>query len=137
MKYLIAGNGPAAVNAVKSIRSLDTEGQIIMVSPENNEPYSRITVPELMVGEIEEKDIYFVPGFYEEYNVETRLGVKVSTIRPDEHIAVLSDGGEIAYDKLLIATGARPFMPDWADLSLDGMLSLWDKADAQHIATKI
>jgi len=137
MKYLIAGNGPAAVNAVKSIRELDKEGQIIMVSPENNEPYSRITVPELMVGEIDEKDIYFVPGFYEEYNVETKLGVKVSTIRPEEHVAVLSDGEEIAYDKLLIATGARPFMPDWADMSLDGMLSLWDKADAQHIATKI
>lgn len=137
MKYLIAGNGPAAVAAAREIRASDADGQIIMVSPEANEPYSRITVPELMVGEIEEGDIYFAPGFYRDCAVETRLGKKLTAIRPQEHIAVLSDGEEIAYDRLLLATGAHPFMPEWADLSLEGMYSLWDRADALHIAGKL
>ncbi|MGI6029725.1 MAG: NAD(P)/FAD-dependent oxidoreductase [Candidatus Heteroscillospira sp.] len=137
MKYLIAGNGPAAVAAAREIRGLDTGAHIIMVSPENNEPYSRITVPELMVGEIDERDIYFAPGFYEECGVETRLGVSLAALRPAEHTAVLSDSEEIRYDKLLLATGAHPFMPPWADMSLDGMYSLWDRADALDIAGKL
>jgi len=137
MTYLIAGNGPAAVSAVRAIREEDTSGRIIMVSPEANAPYSRITVPELMVGEIDEPDIYFAPGFYDEYRVETRLGSRVAGLKPDAHIAVLDNGEEIVYDKLLLATGAHPFMPDWADLSLEGINSLWDKADAEKIGKKI
>ena len=137
MKYLIAGNGPAAVSAVKAIRKLDSTGTITIVSPENNEPYSRITVPEYMVGEIEEKNIYFAPHFYEQYGVDTRLGRSVVSLEPNEHIAVLDDGEQITYDKMLIATGARPYMPDWADLSLKGIYSLWNKSDAELIASGI
>ncbi|MGE4354559.1 MAG: NAD(P)/FAD-dependent oxidoreductase [Oscillospiraceae bacterium] len=137
MKYLIAGNGPAAVNAVKAIRELDRDGCIVMVSPENNEPYSRITVPEYMAGEIAEKAIYFVPGFYARFGVETRLGKRVVSLEPEAHIAVLDDGEQVAYDKLLIATGSRPFLPDWADLKLDGIYSLWNKVDAERIAARI
>ena len=137
MTYLIAGNGPAAVACVRAIREEDRSGRIVMVSPEANEPYSRITVPELMVGEIGEEDIYFVPGFYREYGVETRLGARVAKLRPEEHLAVLDSGEELSYDRLLLATGARPYLPDWADGSLKGMYTLWDKADAEEIRRQI
>lgn len=133
MRYLIAGNGPAAVNAARAIRSLDGAGEIVMVSPEANEPYSRITVPEYMAGETDESGMLFAPGFYEDCGVQTRLGVSVASLRPEEHTAVLSSGEEIKYDKLLLATGATPFVPDWADMSLRGMYTLWNKADAEQI----
>lgn len=133
MRYLIAGNGPAAVNAVRAIRSLGDTGEIVMVSPEDNEPYSRITVPEYMAGEIDEGGMLFAPGFYSEYGVRTKLARSVVKLFPDKHIAVLSSGEEIVYDKLLLATGARPYVPDWADMSLRGMFTLWNKSDAEAV----
>ncbi|MCI8649406.1 MAG: NAD(P)/FAD-dependent oxidoreductase [Anaerotruncus sp.] len=137
MNYLIAGNGPAAVNAVKAIRRLDPSGGITMVSPEENLPYSRIMVPEYLTGEMQEEDLYFAPEFYEQYQVQTRLGKKVQQVLPREHQVVLDDGEQLTYDRLLLATGSRPFLPPWADLSIDGVYCMWDKADAEKISAAL
>ena len=137
MRYLIAGNGPAAVSAVREIRALDPDGEILMVSPENNEPYSRITVPELRVGEVEERDIYFVPGFYEQYRVDARLGCRLTLLRPDDHCAWLSNGEKVQYDRLLLATGAHPLRPEWAEEGITGIFTLWNRSDALNIAGQL
>jgi NADPH-dependent 2,4-dienoyl-CoA reductase/sulfur reductase-like enzyme len=93
MTYLIAGNGPAAVSAVRAIREEDASGRIVMVSPEANEPYSRITVPELMVGEIDEPDIYFAPGFYAITSTQSRWRpVRQPCHRPEARCAYRRSG---------------------------------------------
>jgi len=132
--YLIIGNGPAGISAIESIRQLDDQGKIIVVSKENNQPYSRIMTPEYMTGEVEEENLFFKGNdFYAHYNVETRLGKIVKDILPEQSMVILNDGEKIAYDKLLIASGSRPVIPSWVNLDIKGVFTLWDKVDSERI----
>jgi NAD(P)H-nitrite reductase large subunit len=47
-------------------------------------------------------------GFYAEQNIELRTGTRVDRIDVKAHEVGLADGEVVAYDKLLLATGARP-----------------------------
>lgn len=132
--YLIAGNGPAGTHAIEQIRSLDPQGKIICVSAEKNLPYSRIMTPEYMVGESEEEEL-FIRGtqFYEDYRVETRLGVKIAQVLPESNHMLLDNGEQLYYDRLLIATGSSPIIPRWIELATEGVFSLWNKRDSEKI----
>jgi len=132
--YVIVGNGPAGTNAIEQIRNIDPTGKIILIAQEANLPYSRITTPEYMTNELEEQDIYIRSAdFYENYAVETRLGHRVEQVLAQENLVILEDGEKISYDKLLLATGSRPFIPSWIDLEVEGVFSLWNKADSEEI----
>lgn len=134
MVYLIIGNGPAGVSAVESIRQVDNQGRIILVSKENNPPYSRIMTPEYMTGEVKEEDLFNKgTDFYAEYNVEIRLGRVVEKVIPEQSLVVLDDGEQISYDKLLIASGSRPIVPSWIRPDMKGVFTLWDKIDSESI----
>lgn len=65
MRYVIVGNGPAGINAIEGIRKLDSDGEIVIVASEGKLPYNRILVPEYMVGEVAENELYIRnPEFY-------------------------------------------------------------------------
>lgn len=134
MVYLIIGNGPAGISAIENIRQIDDQGRIILISKENNQPYSRIMTPEYMTGEVEEEHLFFKgTNFYSDYNVETRLGSVVEKILPEQNMVILDDGENITYDKLLIASGSRPIIPSFAKEDIKGVFTLWDKIDSERI----
>lgn len=135
MSYLIIGNGPAGVSAIARIREIDPTGRIILISAEDNPPYSRMLTPEYMTGEVGEERLYYRGSdFYEKYQVETRLGAKVTKIIPSDKTVLLADGEKIAYARLLIAAGSRPLVPSWADnTGLKGVFTLWKKQDSEAI----
>lgn len=134
MVYVIVGNGPAGTNAIEQIRNIDQTGRIILIAQEANLPYSRITTPEYMTNEIEEQDIYIrSDNFYENHRIETRLGHRVEQVLAQEMVVILENGERIPYDKLLLATGSRPFIPRWIDMEVKGVFSLWNKADSEAI----
>ncbi|SHI25485.1 NAD(P)/FAD-dependent oxidoreductase [Desulfosporosinus lacus] len=134
MVYLIIGNGPAGVSAIERIRQLDDQGKIILVSKENNPPYSRIMTPEYMTVEVEEKDLFWRGiDFYTEYNVETCLGRVVKRILPEQSMVVLDNHETLIYDQLLIAPGSRPVVPSWVNFDTKGVFTLWDKLDSEKI----
>lgn len=134
MIYVIVGNGPAGTNAIEQIRRIDQTGKIILVAQEANLPYSRITTPEYMIDEVEEQDIYIRSSdFYDRHQVETRLGHRVVHVDTQHNVVVLEDEEKIPYDKLLLATGSRPYVPRWIDMQVEGVFSLWNKADSEAI----
>lgn len=134
MAYVVIGNGPAGVSAVEKIREHDQHTKIVVISAENNIPYSRIMVPEYMVGEINEEEIYTRDqSFYEKLSIETRLGHKVVDVRFDQKVVQLDSGEFINYDKLLIAAGSSSVKPRWINPNLAGVFTLWDKKDAETI----
>ncbi len=134
MVYLIIGNGPAGISAIESIRKIDGQGRIVLVSKENNQPYSRIMTPEYMTGEVEEEDLFYKgTDIYARYNIETRMGRVVEKVLPEQSMVVLDDGEKITYDKLLIASGSRPLVPPFAKEDIKGVFTLWDKIDSERI----
>lgn len=112
MKYIIIGNSAAAVGCVEGIRKTDKNGTILLISDETYRVYSRPLISYWMAGKVTDEHMYYRPAdFYTKNNIKTMLGVKVTALNPEKKQITLSDGTTQTYDKLLVATGSRPFVP--------------------------
>lgn len=112
MNYVIIGNSAAAVGTISGIREIDPNGKITVISDEKYHTYSRPLISYWLQGKVTDKNIYYRdPDFYEKNGVETILGKKVTKINTEGKTVVLDDGISIPYDKLMVATGSKPFVP--------------------------
>jgi NAD(P)H-nitrite reductase large subunit len=112
MNYVIIGNSAAAIGAVQGIRKNDTTGNITIISDEPYHTYSRPLISYWLKGAVTENNMrYRDADFYEKNNVKTILGVSAVSFDATEKTVMLSNGEMVRYDKLLIATGSKPFTP--------------------------
>ena len=85
MKYVIIGNGPAAVTAAETIRRVDDAGEITLLSKENEFTYSRPLISYLLCGKTDETRMRYKPAdFYARNRVDFRSGVAAVSIDKDE-----------------------------------------------------
>lgn len=123
MKYVIIGNSAAGIGAVQGIREVDKDGQIVLISDEKYHTYSRPLISYLLKGRVTEESMIYRPlDFYEKNNVDTLLGTKVVSVDSAAKNITLENGNKVDYDKLLIATGSKPFVPP-----MDGLDNVKDK----------
>ncbi|MGN0617675.1 MAG: NAD(P)/FAD-dependent oxidoreductase [Ruminiclostridium sp.] len=109
-KYVIIGNSAAAIGTIEGIRSVDTEGTITLISDEKHHTYSRPLISYYLLGKVEEKKmLYRDKDFYKKNGVETKLGVRAAKI--GKNSVTLENGEEIPFEKLMVATGSKPFVP--------------------------
>jgi NAD(P)H-nitrite reductase large subunit len=124
LKYVIIGNSAAAIGCVEGIRSIDTAGEISIVSDEPHHTYSRPLISYLLLGRVtEEKMKYRLDGFYKEnkcslYAPETAVSIDIN-----QKEVLLQSGASLPYDRLLLATGSSPFTPP-----MEGL----DKVKSKH-----
>jgi 3-phenylpropionate/trans-cinnamate dioxygenase ferredoxin reductase component len=107
---VIVGGGMAAARACINLRANDYEGSITLISEEAILPYDR---PPLSKASIVDADAYapvllLDDSIVASLKVEVRLATRVSAINRTEKSISLHDGSKISYDKLLLATGAKP-----------------------------
>ena len=110
MKYVIIGNSAAAVGAIEGIRTIDREGDITLIASEPHHTYGRPLISYLLMGKTDRERMKYRPNsFYSDNGVTPLLGRTAEKI---EDGCVVMDGGDrVPYDRLLIATGSRPFVP--------------------------
>lgn len=124
-KIVIIGGGAAAVSAVKTIRSIDLQSEIIVLGEEKHIPYYRIKVSKGLLGGLDEgKLLIQKKEWYEENNVTLCLGQKVISISPERKEITLKDGSLVQYSKLLLANGASNFTPPIRGIDKFGVFSL-------------
>lgn len=112
LNYVIIGNSAAAVGCIEAIRENDTEGKITVITDEPYHTYSRPLISYLLEGKTDlDRMKYRGSDFYNKYKAELISSVKAEKIDPEKHTVTLSDGRALTYDKLLVATGSRPFFP--------------------------
>ncbi len=131
-RYLIIGNGVAGLAAAMSIRAHDPEGDIALIGDEAYPPYFRAGLSEWMHGALEDDELHVRPAaMFERLALRAIQGRAVS-MDVDQHTMTLEDGTELPWDKLLVATGARPFVPPWPGAMLDGFFTYrtWDDCAA-------
>lgn len=111
-KYVIIGNSAGAVGCVEGIRSIDKDGEITLIASEPHHTYSRPLISYLLYGKTDEQRMKYRPdSFYKDNKVKKMLGKTVVSIDKKEKKVILSDGKEIEYEKLMVATGSVPFVP--------------------------
>ena len=112
MNYVIIGNSAAAVGTIEGIRQIDKTGKITVISDEKYHTYSRPLISYWLMGKVTDKNIYYRSAdFYEKNGVETMFDTRVTKIDPAAKNVVLADGSTVPYDKLMVATGSKPFVP--------------------------
>lgn len=110
-KYIIIGNGTAAIGAVEGIRSIDKDGSITVISKEPRKAYCRPLISYYLEGRTDvEKMDYRPENFYDENSCELLYDI-AAKIDPESKTVVLESGKILEYDKLLLASGSSPFVP--------------------------
>lgn len=134
MRYLIIGASAAGLSAAKTLRSLDATGEILVIS-QDEQVVSRCMLHHYISGKRTVEQLNFVDDdFFEQNQIQWLKGQQVVKVMPDGKRVQISDGREICYDKLLIATGASPVLPPIEGLK-EGkqVFVLRDLVDAEEI----
>jgi NADPH-dependent 2,4-dienoyl-CoA reductase/sulfur reductase-like enzyme len=107
---VIAGGGLAGQRAAETLRREGYAGGLRMVCAEPHPPYDRPPLSKelLSAGRCPDSLRFRADSWYAENVVDLLLGVRAAVLWPDEQVLHLSDGSTLRYDRLLIATGARP-----------------------------
>jgi len=131
-RYVIVGNGVAGVTAAQSIVRTDPAAEVHIFGEEPYPYYQRPRLWEFLAGEIEQQTLYFRSiEWYAAKGIQVHLGAQVTALDSAEHRLTLADGGSIHYDRLLLATGAQPFVPPLAGADKDGVFTLRTLDDAR------
>ena len=135
MNYVIVGNGPAGVIASETIRKADANGKIVLIGDEPEPPYSRMAIPYLLVGNIQEDGTYLRKDKNHFTSLDIDLVIaRVTKVDSVNKKVTLADGKQIDYDRLLIATGSQPVSPPIPGMDLPGIYPCWTLENARHIS---
>ncbi|PRH77259.1 FAD-dependent oxidoreductase [Streptomyces solincola] len=121
--FVIVGGGLAGAKAAETLRAEGFTGRVILIGDERDHPYER---PPLSKGYLTGKDpregaFVHEQGWYAQADVELHLGQPVTTLDRQAKVVRLGDGTTLAYDKLLLATGAEPRRLDVPGTDLAGV----------------
>lgn len=134
MNYVIIGNGPAGVIAAETLRKTDLLGSIILIGDEPEPPYSRMAIPYLLMGDIQEAGTYLRKDANHFRNLKIELvAARADKIDTSNTKVFLNNGKTVNYDKLLIASGSRPVAPPITGMNLPGIYPCWTMEDSRHI----
>src|SRR2546428_4720935 len=111
-RFVIIGNGAAGTYGAEQLRKLDEACEILMIDDEPYTLYNRVSLPRYLRGVLLEQRVYVRDMDWHVNNrIDLRLETKVDQVSFDEKTLHMDPGGEVPYDKLLIATGGRPNPP--------------------------
>ena len=137
MRHLIFGAGPAGVVAAETLRRVDPSSDIIILGDEPEPPYSRMALPYLLAGNVGESGTHLRHGdaHFEKLAIDVRRN-RVNSVDTGNRVVIAGNGAEIAWDRLLIATGAHPIKPPIDGMDLEGVENCWTLADARRILAR-
>lgn len=111
-RYVIVGNGTAAVGCIEGIRTADQKGEITVVSEENHPVYSRPLISYYLEGKTDLNRMkYRGDSFYRDNGCRVLYGRRAVSLNAEKKQIVLDDGTTLPYDAVCVAAGSRPFVP--------------------------
>ena len=125
----------SAGNAAATLREEGYDGELIILGDEPAAPFGRPPLSKGYLRGEEGLDGWYVrpPEWYQENRVELRRDARVSGVDPKTKSVSTAGGEQIAYDKLLIATGGRNRTVQAPGADLEGVLQLRRQADSDRI----
>jgi len=137
MKHVIIGNGPAGVVAAEALRKNDPAASITLIGDEPEPPYSRMALPYLMMGDIDEAGTYLRKdaGHFARLAIDL-VRDRVDAVDAGKRSVRLKSGASLPYDRLLIASGAHAIKPEIAGIDLPGVHACWTMEDARRIIAR-
>ena len=133
MRHIIVGGSIAGLSAAKKIKEINPEDEVIVISDEREKPYAKMSLPYLLSGELTMENFYLsIPS-----GVKILLNKKVVKIDPNKRSVITDSNEEFSYDKLLIASGAHPHIPEIPGSTLPSVFSVRNLEDIERIKNRI
>jgi NAD(P)H-nitrite reductase large subunit len=137
MRHVIIGSGPAGVVAAETLRKADPAAEITLLCGEGEPPYSRMAIPYLLKGEIDEAGTHIRKdaNHYDRLRI-TLVQARAQAIDTAGRAVDVGNGRSLPYDRLLIATGSRPSRERIPGIDLPGVQACWTLQDARAIVAR-
>ena len=131
--FLIIGGGPASLSAAETLRQSDFKGEITIITSDQSIPYDRTFLSKAIFDTSLPKLILRGEEFLKKYDINVRTNSNVKRVNLEKQVVELEGAEEVKYDKLLIATGARPNLPPIPGADLGNVFRLRLYADMEKI----
>lgn len=137
-RYLIVGGSAAGMAAAQVIRGLDRDGRVSILSEEKDAPYFRPMIPFIISRKKQAEQILLAgQGPYQSAGIDVHLQTRAVKIDGSAQRLITDNGATLPYDRLLIATGSRAYIPpEIQGTDLDGVFALRTLDDARRVAER-
>jgi ferredoxin-nitrate reductase len=134
-KIVIVGAGAAAYRFITSYRELNQVDEIEVFSQEIHSFYNRVLLPEYVNENMQWRDLlkFKTRQEFEKLNVSLHEGISIEKINRKNKTIVDSEGKIHFYDKLILATGSRAFVPPDAPIHLPGVFTMRNRRNADDL----
>jgi len=133
-KIIIIGNGIAGISTAEHLREQDDNCDIVMISDEPYHFYNRMGLESVIYGRTAMQGLYLIKeGWYKVNRIDTWLNTRVTEVNARDHSIKLATGESVAYKKLVLATGAKAFIPDQPGYHQPSVFALRTAEDALSI----
>jgi 3-phenylpropionate/trans-cinnamate dioxygenase ferredoxin reductase component len=136
---VIVGASLTGAKAAETLREEGFDGDVILIGDESERPYERppLTKDYLRGESLRERAYVHSEAFYREHEIELMTGVAVTSFDPARSRMTLDGGRELAYDRLLLATGAEPRRVSIPGAGLSGVHYLRTLADCDALRERL
>jgi nitrite reductase (NADH) large subunit len=135
---VIVGAGVAGVTATEELRRVLDDAELTLVGDEPYPFYNRMAITRLVSESVSIESLYLNKrDWAESRRVDYRRGLAATAIDRASRAVALADGQQVPYDRVVIATGARPFVPPLDGFGTDGCFVLRTIDDAVQIQQHI
>jgi NAD(P)H-nitrite reductase large subunit len=108
-RFVIIGNGAAGTYCAEQLRKDDVACEILLITDEPYTLYNRVSLPRYLRGVLLEQRVYVRDQDWHDKNrVDLRRETRAKAVDFEGKTVTLDPGGEVPYDRLLLATGGRP-----------------------------
>ncbi len=140
MKVVIIGGGAGGASCAARLRRLNEQAEIVILEKTNEISIANCGLPYYCGNVIADRDELMVssPALFEKnFNIKVCLNSEVVKIDPESKSVTTLNGEEIAFDKLVIATGSKPFVPPLDGLDNMPHFTIRHLADADAVKAYI
>ena len=134
-KLVVVGNGMAGIRTLEELLKLTPDlYEITVFGAEPHPNYNRILLSPVLSGEQSLRDIVLNDeDWYLRHGIRLLLNRKVVGVNRARRIVLADDGSETPYDRLLLATGSKPFILPVPGSDLDGVVAFRDIGDVNQM----
>ncbi len=132
--HVIVGGGAAATQAAETLRRLRSDDTVTIVAEEDRPFYVRPLLADFVAGRVDEGRLWRdFESTAEAVGIAVRSGRRATGIDREVGTIALDDGSALSYDRLLVATGVKPRLPEIPGIDLEGVTTFSAYADAVRI----
>jgi nitrite reductase (NADH) large subunit len=135
-ELIVIGTGPVGIQFIKSARSCLCDCNITVFGNESWEPYNRVKLSSFFAGQLKWDELIISQKLPQSENLTAHHNCAIVKIDPDRKLVLDELGRSHNYDKLIIATGSTPHIPNILGIKLKNIFTFRNLSDIDKLQAR-